>query len=263
MKIKHGTNLLGTIKDRVAEPLESKIKKADELIREFVQRKSCIAWSGGKSSTVVLHMCLKYQPEIQVIFNNTGVEYPEIIDYINQIRHAWNLNFVDIKPEMTFWQCVDKWGFPEIRGYNRKARSPKCCLHLKEYPAKKHYRKNDIEAVFTGLQAVESRNRQLLFSYRGDHYYSKKWKCWKVHPIGFWTDQNIFDYTSQENFEFSKIYKKIERSGCMPCTGFKNWKEQLAKSNPKMLSRVLMLKEGQTQLRPPCGANMWKNRGGS
>jgi len=70
--------------------------EAEELIRKVVEeyKRPCVSWSGGKCSTVVLHMALKIKPDILVIFNDTGVEFPETYAYVNKMAKEWNLNLL-------------------------------------------------------------------------------------------------------------------------------------------------------------------------
>ena len=101
-----------------------------------------IAFSGGKDSLVVLHLVRALKPDCEAMFCNTGVEYPETVRYCKTIP---NLDWV--QPTMTFWECVDKWGWPVMKGKNKSTRQNECCLHLKELPAKKYYKENKIHSL--------------------------------------------------------------------------------------------------------------------
>ena len=41
-----------------------------------------ISFSGGKDSTVLLHIARQIYPEIEAVFVNTGLEYPEIQKFV-------------------------------------------------------------------------------------------------------------------------------------------------------------------------------------
>jgi REP element-mobilizing transposase RayT len=114
--------------------------EAEDLIKQAIDRYEdniAVACSFGKDSMVVLHMALKYKPNIKVLFHNTGVEFPETIAFKNRIKTEWNLNLIETKPykDMTFWKCIDKYGLPQFRSGKSKYHSPKCCYYLKEKPA--------------------------------------------------------------------------------------------------------------------------------
>jgi len=231
-----------------------KIFQSEELIREAIEKhgdRLAVSCSFGSCSVVVLHMALQLKPDIKVIFNNTGVEYPETYAYRDLLKKEWNLNLIETKPIKSFWQCVKEYGFPLIRSEyawkKRKSKSekPECCVYLKELPMKKACEKYSIEATLTGLRAAESGVRMFTIAQRGMFYHTTKWgSLWRYHPIALWTRQQVWDYIRQNNIPVNQIYLKgVERSGCMPCSGFLNWEKQLAKANPKMYRFVQKLRK--------------------
>jgi len=230
-----------------------KIYQPEELIREAVEKhgdKLAVSCSFGSCSVVVLHMALKFKPNIKVVFCNTGVEYPETYAYRDLLKKEWNLNLIETKPIKSFWQCVKEYGFPLIRSEyawkKRKAghsEKPECCVYLKELPMKKACEEHDIEATLTGLRASESGVRMFTIAQRGMFYHTSKWgSLWRYHPIALWTHKQVWNYLKENKIPINQIYfKGKDRSGCMPCTGFKYWEKQLAKANPKMYRYVQKL----------------------
>jgi len=212
-----------------------------------------VSWSGGKCSTAVLHMTLQADPEIPVVFNDTGVEFPETYNFIRTVSKDWNLNLEIIKPlsGQDFWTCVETYGFPMLRGqYSTKSKDgkPICCQWLKEDPFQRFLKSKDFEATITGLRASESRMRTFGIAQFGQHYYAKTLKHWRYHPIAFWTRENLDSYTRFHQLPVNNIYEMgHERCGCWPCTGYIGWRESLAKSHPKMY-KFLAKKRGEPTL---------------
>ena len=68
-----------------------------------------ISFSGGKDSTVLLNIVRKLFPEIPAVFVDTGLEYPEIRDFVKSIN-----NVVWLRPKMNFKSVIKKYGFPII-----------------------------------------------------------------------------------------------------------------------------------------------------
>ena len=63
---------------------EDKVKYSSDLIKKVIDEynsSSCVSCSFGKDSTVLAHLALKVKPDILVAFANTGVEYPETLDF--------------------------------------------------------------------------------------------------------------------------------------------------------------------------------------
>lgn len=232
-----------------------RIMEPEEVVRTAIETygdKLAVSCSFGHCSVVVLHMALQVNPNIKVVFNNTGVEYPETYAYRDLLREKWHLNLIETKPVKPFWQCVKEYGFPMIRRrYKNKKRlygvgtdKPKCCVFCKELPMKIACETHNIEASLTGLRCAESSVRMFTLAQRGQSYQTTKYgKLWRYHPIGFWTHRQVSEYLAENGLPINEIYKKVDRSGCMPCTGFLNWENQLSKTNLKMYQIVQRMRK--------------------
>jgi 3'-phosphoadenosine 5'-phosphosulfate sulfotransferase (PAPS reductase)/FAD synthetase len=79
---------------------------------------------------------------------------------------------------------------------------------------------------------------------RGQYYHTEKWgSLWRYHPIAFWSHRQVSRYLAENKLPLNKLYEKQDRSGCMPCTGFRNWEKQLSKSNLKMYRIVQRMRK--------------------
>lgn len=226
---------------KVYEPTELVKKAVDEFGDSLA-----VSCSFGSCSVVVLHMALEVKPDIKVVFNNTGVEYPETYAYRELLRKEWNLNLIETKPQKTFWQCVKEYGFPLIRKTGKsKHKKHRCCIYLKEKPFKNFCKSNSVSATLTGLRASESGVRMLAIGQVGQFYLHKTSQIWKAHPIAFWNYKQVWRYLEENNIPINEVYTKLglPRNGCMPCTGFIDWEKQLAKANLKMYRWVQKLRK--------------------
>lgn len=65
-----------------AMPLDIKVAMTKTRIREWVKEYGTdgvyVSFSGGKDSTVLLHIVRELYPNIEPVFVDTGLEYPEI-----------------------------------------------------------------------------------------------------------------------------------------------------------------------------------------
>lgn len=68
-----------------------------------------VSFSGGKDSTVLLHLCRKLYPNIPAVFSNTGLEYPEIQSFVK--KHD---NVKIVRPKMQFSEVISTYGYPLI-----------------------------------------------------------------------------------------------------------------------------------------------------
>ena len=250
-------------------PFEDKVCRAYELIQTELKqsKKPLVSSSWGKDSIVLLHLVREFCKDVAICFHNTGVQYIETYQYRDFMLKEWDIkNYFETKPKISFWECVRKYGYPRFRRMGRGkrgqkdnrgrdgAKSPRCCYHLKEKPAIDFIKQNNIDLEFVGLQASESMVRRLSFFREGEVFDSKKYGCRIVRPLMIWTDEDIWRYHKDFNIPINPIYKKMKRNGCMPCTGFKTWREVLAKTNPKTYA-FISKDMGQPLLSEYCGDN--------
>ena len=94
-------------------PLSAKIRMTQYRIREWVDYYGddgvYVSFSGGKDSTVLLDIVRKIYPQIGVVYVDTGLEYPEVREFVKQHE-----NVEIIRPKMNFRQVILKYGYPMI-----------------------------------------------------------------------------------------------------------------------------------------------------
>jgi len=215
-----------------------------------------LGWSGGKCSTIVLHMALKLKPDIKVIFTNTGVEFPENVKYVRKVTNLWNVNLTELKPDTSFWKIVEEYGFPQIqsKSYRQKRQSwnknqdkkPMCCFLLKELKRFAFYKEHNITGDIGGLRACESRTRAIHIGRMGMIYYVKRGMV-TYHPIALWNKRKCEKYLEDNKIPFNETYITQNRNGCWACTAYIGWKNNLLKYSPKMyefLRKKMRKKQG-------------------
>lgn len=95
-----------------ALPLEVKIKKTEQRIREYYEYfggNVYCSWSGGKDSTVLRDIALRLYPDMKCVYCDTWLEYPQIREFVK--KHD---NVTILKPNKSMKQIIkdDGWCFP-------------------------------------------------------------------------------------------------------------------------------------------------------
>lgn len=95
-----------------ALPLERKVGITCARLTEFYTHfdgKVFVSFSGGKDSTVLLHIARALFPDIRALFLDTGLEYPEIKEFVKSFDN------IDIRrPDMSFKKVIETVGYPVI-----------------------------------------------------------------------------------------------------------------------------------------------------
>jgi len=102
-------------------PLEAKIRMSKMRIQQWYYAFNSdvyVSFSGGKDSTVLLHMARQMFPDIPAVFCDTGLEYPEIRDFVKSCDGVEIIYPVvwDKKKRKyirtNFRQVIEKYGYP-------------------------------------------------------------------------------------------------------------------------------------------------------
>ena len=227
---------------------EEKVLRAQTVLAQaLAEHRPVVAWSGGKDSTALLHLALKMEPGIAVIYNNTLVDFPENRRYVHQLAQAWKVNLHIAKPApgVSFWKVVKKYGYPmlgkrntpgrqhlpetyarglEAKGKHRQAQAilegylgSTCCEFLKERPYRAMMKALGADCNITGILAGESQLRTLTWLSKGEFYQDKR-GMWKATPLATWTDADVEAYLAQHQVPPNPLYGMgYHRNGCWPC----------------------------------------------
>lgn len=94
-------------------PLDIKVAMTQTRLREWVNHYGVsgvyISFSGGKDSTVLLHIARQIYPDIKAVFVDTGLEYPEIRQFVKTFE-----NVEIVRPKKTFKQVICEYGYPML-----------------------------------------------------------------------------------------------------------------------------------------------------
>lgn len=104
---------IGDLHQMQSLPLAAKIRMSEYRIREWVEHYGrdgvYIGYSGGKDSTVLLHLARQLYPSLPAVYVDTGLEYPEVKAFVKQQE-----NVEVLRPKKDFRQVIRQYGYPFI-----------------------------------------------------------------------------------------------------------------------------------------------------
>lgn len=155
-----------------ALPLERKIQISQTRIIEWYNHyhgNVVVSFSGGKDSTVLLHLVRSIFPDVKAVFSNTGLEYPEIQKHVKAIDN------VDIvRPTMRFDEVISTYGYPligkevaEAIYYARRIRSQSSHVERERESRTAPRKRNELEGMReTTHQRTALREERLQSGYK-------------------------------------------------------------------------------------------------
>jgi phosphoadenosine phosphosulfate reductase len=185
--------------------LEEKIEKAKETILEaskkWDSKEIAIAWTGGKDSTVILHLVKEiFDGEIpfRVMFNDSTIEFPEVYDFINNLKDDWSLDLIWQKHLPSDLEAYEKTTDKEQQMEIMRIAK----INAINYVQKEHQLKSFLSGI--RWDEHEARSDETFFSERDTHS--------RVHPILHFTIDDIWNYIRMFNVPYVGLYDQGYKS---------------------------------------------------
>lgn len=198
-----------------------------------------VSFSGGKDSLVTLKIAVEaLGPEkVAVLFNNTGIEFPETVEYVYHVAESMGVKILVADAGDAFWRAVEIFG-PPARDYRW------CCKVAKLAPIGRLLKENFPDGVLSlvGQRRFESASRAL-----SPRVWRNAWlpKVMAASPILDWTALAVWLYIYWRRLPVNKLYYMgFDRLGCWLCPAvelgeldlLERWKPGLAKKWASYLS---------------------------
>jgi len=267
---------------RIHFDYELKLAWAKARIRRWLSHwgQQCyVSFSGGKDSTVLLHLVREQNPTIPAVYVNSGLEFPEVTEFVKQTD-----NVTWLRPSKSFKQVIEQHGYPvvsqrisrmvdDLRNgkHNQKTKklyltggkyprfkfpkkwkflldapfpiSAKCCTVMKKSAFWKYERRTG-RVPFVGLLATESRQRLSRYLNHQCNLYTATHPT--SSPLSLWTEADIWRYIEDHRLPYASCYDLgYPRTGCLFCLfGIQyetepNRIQRLAQTHPRLYTYCL------------------------
>jgi len=167
----------------------------DNLPGQFV-----LTSSFGIQSAVLLHLVTQVQPDIPVLFIDTGYLFPETYQFAETLTQRLNLNVRVVTPEWTparlesVYGKLWEGGLEGLERYNRL---------MKVQPMESALNDLEVGTWFAGLrrQQASSRADRPVVEQRADGRF-------KVYPLIDWTNRDVHDYLTEHDLPYHPLWEK-------------------------------------------------------
>lgn len=175
---------------------------AEERVRWSMDRfgdRLILTTSFGIQSAVMLHLVTRLNPEIPVVFIDTGYLFPETYRFADQLTQRLGLNLKVYNPRVSAARQEalfgKRWelGGEQLDRYN---------LLNKVEPMDRAVRELGAEAWLAGLRRTQSSSREDRPVLQVQN------KVTKLHPIIDWDNREVHRYLSENNLPYHPLWEQ-------------------------------------------------------
>jgi phosphoadenosine phosphosulfate reductase len=213
---RRGTTTYRHLLDRIAEHLDS--------------HDGFVSWSGGKDSTAVVDLARQVDPNVPVVFFDSGLQFPETLRYLEDLSQVWRLNFTVIPAEPDLLTVMVALG-----GFDHRALDRRLGVELAELmigrPAAEAHRRHGRGSLW-GVRAQEAPGRRALYRQqlatqtiaqqeqsRAEVRANAGGVVRRIDgtitygPIWDWQTRQVFEYLAGRSIPLNPLYRKLAELG--------------------------------------------------
>lgn len=191
-----------------------------------------LAFSGGKDSLAALHLTLQAEPNVPVVFFDSGLEFPETYTYLERIQEHLSITIDWIHARHTTLEVLRSSGAWDHR--RQRAQVPDLHQVLITEPAARAHARHGAGEIW-GVRAQESRGRAALYAnaLRAEISRSCADCCTNtteqrrrhgglvrrvdatvaLGPIWDWKTSQVWEYAARHQLPVNPVYDKLRRLG--------------------------------------------------
>lgn len=174
-----------------------------------------VAFSGGKDSLVVLDLARRVDPDVPVVFFDSGLDYPETYDYLTELAHTWGLDLHRIRTDPPLLDVLADSG---LWDHHATADVTAAAMDLHEVliaePARRAHRLLGPGELW-GVRADESAARRLLYTRKGlrDGVIVRADGTTAYGPIWNWATTDVWAHIARHRLPVNPVYTRLRELG--------------------------------------------------
>ena len=177
-------------------------RTAQERVRwalEEFRGHAALSTSFGVQSAVMLHLVTRIDPQVPVVFVDTGYLFPETYRFAEQLTERLGLNLKVYAPALTparqeaLYGKLWEQGVEGLEKYGRINKVEPMNRALRELGAR---------VWLTGLRREHASTREELSVVKQQN------RVLKVHPIVDWTDRQIGEYLREHDLPYHPLWEQ-------------------------------------------------------
>ena len=162
-----------------------------------------------RAGAVVCHMSYAAQTNLDVLFVDTEVLFPETLATRDRIAKAYGLNVITLKPELSMEKQTEEFGVL----YLSRDGQAQCCEIRKSRPLIKA--KGKYDALVASLRRGDGEKRSKIPILAVD----PKMNCLRVNILANFTDTQMTDYIAKHQVITNPLHQQgYATIGCARCT---------------------------------------------
>lgn len=187
--------------------------EANALLRAVINTefkgKIALISSFGADSALLIKMVADVNPNVPVLFLETGKHFKETLEYVSHLEKLFGLKELRrLKPDPELLKKTDPDGELWKTHVNR------CCWLRKVEPLNRALESGEFEAVITGRKRYQTQERKDI-----DNIELFDDGIFRINPLSTWTKDDIKKEFKKQNLPQHPLVEQGYPSiGCEPCT---------------------------------------------
>ena len=155
--------------------------------------------SFGIQSAVLLHMVAAQQPDIPVVFIDTGFLFEETCRFAEDLEERLGLNLKTYRPLLSAEELLDQHGELWTKGEDGLAQYNEI---VKVEPMRRALAELEPQVWFSGVRRQQSSSRA------DRRVMEDQWGVTKVYPLIDWTDRDVYFYLKKHDLPYHPLWER-------------------------------------------------------